>query len=1176
MRYINYISTLVFVLCTGAVVHAQKKEKISLKASGITLLMAVDSIRLNTIYNIAYNPEEIDLSARVDIDLENAGIYEALDMLFRDSGIYYTLIGQQVLLSSTPPVSDPRPRPPGLVTDRIDISGVVTDNFRSPLPGVTIYSNSGGYTQSDNNGYFLLSVPVTDTLLSFSFPGFHPVEIDLEGLENKQGMRVILEEKINPLEEVVLTGYQELKAERVTGSFETVDREALEERPFFGIQERINGKVPGLSFNPVTGSLQIRGQSSILQGATNPLVVVDGFPLVDQQNLNAINAEDIESITVLKDAASASVWGAGAGNGVIVIETRGGRFNEGLNIEFSSFTAIDKKADLDNLPWLSTREELDMDLEFLEKGWVDLENYLQRGRSLNDLHLAEVYRQGLAPDGGMWSNTTFQRFLDELADRNVNKDWERYLLRNRFTQTLNFSARGGGEGYGFFGSLSYVDRLEQEVGNSQERLTATLQNELVITDQVRLSTGLFGALGRMELNGIPINTLQRMQPYDQLVDEQGNPQSYYVNWNPWVSRQREEEIGGSYGFSWLEEQQNKEHFADTYDVRGNISLGVTFLNNWKFTSAFRFEKGRNDKKDYRSMTLPSHRNFIYDYFQEGEFAIPRGADYTRDINAYEGWTFRNTLNYENTWGEHNLTAFVGFEYQRRSRQFTRDRKLGYDRNSGAFTSVEAIGITDGNFSDWQGNRFIYRENQFDFFSSSDNRLVSGFTNIGYEWKEKYLFSAGLRLDQANIYVDDPQFRYKPLWSVGAGWIVSRENFLENEDWIDFLKMRISAGTGGNTIYSLSPRPTANTASRSYGNFYRYNYYIEPGNPDLKWEETFTGNLGTDFSFLEDHLTGSVDLYYKRSRDVVGRRPLDPTNGFGEGLLNYASIENLGYEISMQAILLNTGSFEWTGGFNFNYNKNTVKIFENANATPDNLSSGGFIVEGRSLYGLFAYRFAGLSSSGEPLIYNAQGVPQLWSDPLTLDALAYVGNREPKYYGGISSGLRFGNFDLTVNMNYQFGNIFRYSYNYANSGFGVANNTGSATSNLRMHEIWASRWQKPGDEAFTMVPAIPYNGINPYTQQAQSLSSTNPSHRVWSLSDFTIHPAGFIRVQDIILGYTLKGTSLKMPSLDQLRLSLQVANPFLWVENELGVDPLAPQVEAYTYLPRLIMGIRAKF
>lgn len=1177
----NRLIIMTFILIIGAVctLWAQQEERITFTGSGIPLKTVVDSIVRSTSYRFAYDPGEVDLEQKKDVALSNAEIYRAMEMLFQGTDITYSVSGTQILLMKKSSISQKRRdavnRPLGSTITYFDISGSVKDNLSVPLPGVTVYGASGAYTTSDINGEFLLSLPETDSVLTFFTPGFKTLEVPITDPESKRTYDVVLVEQVNTLDAVVLTGYQELKAERVTGAFENVGRDQLENRPFVGVLDRINGQVPGLSFNPVNGELQIRGQSSILMGSTHPLIVVDGFPLTDQENLGAINAEDIEDIYILKDAAAASVWGAGAGNGVIVIETRSGG-NQGLQMEFSAFTDIEQKPDLDKFRWLSTSEEIALDLEFLEKGWADISSYVLQGRSLNSLHEAYVLREGLAPDGEVWSQTTFNNYLEELRLRNMNNDWEKYLLRNQFTQTLNFSAKGGTEKNNFYASLSYVDFLHREVGNERERLTATLKNQFEIYEGIRLSTGFAGILGSAEANGIPIDRLRRTQPYDRLVNDMGGYEQQYVNWNRWVSRDREALLDSPYTFNWVEEQKNRDHFSDSYDLRADISLEIPVGKQWLFRSSYRFEMGNSTDKEFRNMTLPSHRNFINDFYKNGTYQIPQGSDYTRREYNYEGWTFRNTLNFEKEWNNQKLNVFGGFEYQRRFRVTSLDRKLGYDKDTEDYVSIEEIGIDSGNLSDWQGNRFGYRERDYDFRSALDNRLVSTFVNAGYDISDKYLFSGTLRLDQANIYGNDPDIRYKPLWAVGFGWVMSEESFFENLNWADRIKIRMSAGTGGNTIYSLSPLPSARTASIGWGNFYRYNEYLEPGNPNLKWEETFTGNLGVDFSFFQGVLSGSFDGYYKRSRDVVGRRPLDPTNGFSLGLLNYASIRNTGFDLRLRATLVEANKFNWTAGVNFNYNHNKVEVIDTGNENLDFLTFGGSIERGQSIFGLRAYRFAGLDASGQVLVYNEDGNAQLWSEPLTQAALSFEGSREPPYYGGLSTTAQWGDLDLTVNLNYQFGNVFRYSYAYASQGYGQYNNTGNFAYNIRLHEIWADRWMEPGDEQFTQVPAVPFNGINPYTGRPESLRSAAVSHRIWSQSDFTTQPGGFVRVQDIIFGYRLQGSKMRIPAIDQVRFTLQFVNPFLWVENSIGADPLAPRGEAYSYLPRVIFGLRTKF
>ncbi len=1079
--------------------------------------------------------------------------------------------------------------------NKVTVKGKVFDTNGVPLLGVTVIEKGTSNGIATNfSGEYSISVPNNATI-EFSYVGFQTKDVVVADLTYFINVDITLNEDVNKLEEVVVTGYQAIARERTAGSFDKVDVQQIQQRPSSpNIIERLTGQVSGLNINPVNNSFEIRGRSTILNDSSNPLIVVDGFPLADQQNFESINPEDIESVTILKDASASSIWGSRASNGVVVVVTKKGAKNKALTVDFSSFAEIENKVDLSDMNWLSTSQEIDLDMEFIDKGWANLSSIATGNGSINNLHMAYIYRNGLSPDGNVWSQNTFDNYINELRKRDITKDWEKYLLRNAVRTTYNLSISGGGDRNSFFGSLSYTNKLEPSIGDKNDRISMNLRNVFDFNDKISFTAGMTAVLRNQKENGLDsyygftgaggsVALAGLAQPYDQLVDENGQYVQNYYNWSPWVSQDREALVGAPYTFNYLEEQRNRDVNTTRVDLRADFKLDVEVFKDLTVSSSFRYERNTDDLDNFKSMNLPSQRNFTNDYYvlESGRYVnkIPVGTEYLKENTYSKGWVFKNTITWDKSWTNHDLTVFAGGEYSRRFSEFSRNRQFGYDKQATTYQPINEVDMVGRKILNWAGSPLTKYANGIYLFdiNNQDNRFVSYFSNLGYTYKQKYTLNGSFRIDQANIYGSNPDFRYKPLWSVGGAWNLDKEAFLESADWINRLKLRASYGLGGNSINSASPYPTARNRNITWGYPYITLVLSQPGNPDLKWEETATTDFGIDFAFFKNRISGSIDYYSKKSTDVYTNRSIDPTVGFASAFVNYADIDNKGVELVLNADIIRSQDFNWSVRANFNNNKNELVTLKTTNTpNPDSYTSGNAYEEGKPIGGLYGYNFAGLDANGEVLLYNIDGSTKSWRDAVEIDELVYKGTMVPKNYGGLSTTFAYKGFDLTLNANYQGGFVFSKSYNYASVGYGTGNNIDYDFSNIRMDKIWDTRWRQPGDEATTMVPKIFYNGTNPVTGLVENRYDTDSMHRIWNQSTNNIFKGDYVRIQDIILGYTMPSKFLKSTFFQGIRLTMQVANPFLWVANDLGIDPTAPDSEAYTNLTRYTLGLRATF
>jgi hypothetical protein len=445
--------------------------------------------------------------------------------------------------------------------------------------------------------------------------------------------------------------------------------------------------------------------------------------------------------------------------------------------------------------------------------------------------------------------------------------------------------------------------------------------------------------------------------------------------------------------------------------------------------------------------------------------------------------------------------------------------------------------------------------------------VSAFGNVAYTYNDKYSFTGSFRVDQKNLFGSDPDFRYKPLWSVGAGWQLSREDFMSDIDWINRLNVRATYGINGNASNKYSPYAQAVNDIRAYGNnIYDNLRLVRPANDRLRWEETAVTNFAVDFSFLNSRVNGSIDYYIKNSSDLLGGRDLDPTNGFARSVINYASMQNKGVELMLNLRVMKTKDFSWDVNVNFSYNKNEVTKVDNEINTPRKVAEKGILKKGQPLNNLYSFNYAGLSDGGEVMLYDLDGNTKSWREDVeSTGELLYHGTSVAPYYGGLSTTVRYKAFDLTLNTTFKAG--YKFSYNYG---------MGSDVEMRRMNEVWANRWQKPGDEKNTRVPKLAYDGLNPHTGNSESYLDSNDADLFWMNSQDMVHSGTFIKAKEIVLAYTMPQNILRNTPVNSLRMSVQVNNPFMWVENKHGIDPENAYGAAWTNLKGVIFGLKASF
>lgn len=1056
--------------------------------------------------------------------------------------------------------------------DKKLVKGELMDGNKNPVSNATVYGVlTKSKTMSDNEGKFELWLIEGDTL-HISAIGYAPLEYVSKTDEDM--LKLILHKVNMEIEEVVVnTGYQQLKPNEVNGSVTVISREMLELQNGTNILERLDGVSNGFSFligkrstNAQSKSgITVRGHSTI-NGPLDPLIVLDNF--VYEGDIENINPDDIESVTILKDASATSIYGARGGNGVIVITSKRGKFNQPVQVDVRVSNLIT------DIPDLSKFRDMD------NKDYIEIERMLyDRGNFNSDIN--RITKPALTPvvnilnkvDKGLLSLEEAESLIKQYENADFLKQYKEAFYKRGQTQQYHLGVRGGSDrqSWAFSANLNDVKTITSD---KQQRLNLHLSNRMKLADWINI--GIDAQLNKRNNKTAvtpSINELQRFGsrssvPYVLLFDEQGREVPFeryngvYLDtvgkgrledWNYYPVSDRGLQIT----------DQNSQELIGVFDVQVQPVQGMQVMASYQYQRQVSDINRFEDRKSYTMRDMINRFAQINE--NTGTVSYPvanRDRLLVQNKNIFSQ-QFRLQGNYAKKWDEHSITSILGFEAREAKNWGTNATYYAYNSDPLSYASpdrttsftVRPAGSTrigDSPFPD----------------SERINRFVSIYGNGQYSFRDRYSVSASFRRDGSNIYGLTTNDKWKPLWSIAAGYELSKEPFFHS-DIIDYLKIRASLGYSGNVDISRSALPVASfsTGEAALGSL-PIASIITLNNPSLRWEQVQQVNFGLDFKIWDNRFSGSVEYYLKESTDLYGPSAYDYTvRGISSTMeMNAADLSGKGVDVLLKVTPVKR-TVIWNSSMIFNYNTSKVKKYH-LSATDyqshlyNSIGVNGDIIrptEGRPLYELAAYKWGGLDSEGNPLGYlNGE----LSKDYVAIredvrikgensSSAFYVGTTVPLYFGSWYNDVSYKNFSVSLNITYRAGYYFRRNSIYYN---GLVGGGGG-------HRDFGDRWQQPGDELKTNVPAF----IFPEVQEGRD-------ELYWG-SEHLLEKSDHVRLQFINLSYTLRKTHRYMPKYT--RLFVNASNlGIIWRANKHKLDPDYP----YSISPSrtLSLGLSANF
>ena len=995
------------------------------------------------------------------------------------------------------------------------ISGTVSDNSGLPLPGATVLiKGTASGTSSDFDGKYLIKANQGATLV-FSFVGYNSKEVVVGSSSN---INVSMEENTSQLEEVIVVAYGKQTKESIVGSVAVVSSAVIENQQVTSPLRALQGAVPGVNLITAGGQpgnnpeIRIRGFSS-LNADASPLIILDGAQF--NGNLNTISQDQIESISVLKDASSTSLYGSRGANGVILITTKKGKKNSEPRITIRSQIGFSN-------PTVGVHDLLSTDDQF-ELTWEARRNENQYSLGQSPTDAAENATAGLVDYFG-YNPYNVNNPVDTNGNLITNNklwetNWEDEILRRDYLRTNhNVSLSGGDDKTTYFTSFDYLNEEGPVIRSNFERVSARVNLESQLNDWLKIG---FNTSFSRSNSGNPDQTSGSTTQVISWIygvssaypvfardgngalrlDVAGNPQ--YDLANGAVAGQSVNSVRPARGGQNIlaDLTLGKENRRRT-SYLGNVFAEFQLLEGLKFR------------------TNLSYENYLFDSFSFDDdllsFAsnvggrVDQDRDITTTLNAIQA------LNYTNGFGNHNfsidvITEAYTFEFDNLGAQGT-----GFLPNVSVLDGATAPESVTGNVVTERINSYMGR--------------------LAYNFDKKYFLEGSYRRDGSTRFSEDT--RWGDFFSVGASWVVSNESFLENNDVLTYLKFRGSYGELGNNRITF-----AGSAAQDY---FPYQSIFNLGwnnegntgillagvaDPDISWEKTESLNVGVDFELFNGVLSGTADYYSKESVDLIYAKPIPSSTGVSEIVTNIGAIKNYGIEVALNSRNISTDDFTWTSGINFSLDNNEI-----TELTQDEFINGSKLWKvGNSIFDWYLRDWAGVDP--------ADGFGMWYQDILDTDGNV-TGKTTTKQYdeatryetgssslpdiiGGFTNFIKYKQFDLSVLVNFSYGGTLLDSdYSGLISQF--------ANPGVAHHTDIKNRWQQPGD--ITDYPL---------------LLSGNNNHA--SRSTRFLFDNDYVRLKSLTFGYNLPSSVIDRIGLKSFRLFIQADNILTW-QSHKGIDP----------------------
>ena len=1148
--------------------YSQKSQEIFSVKSG-TIESIFRQIKKQSGYEFFYNTAVLDVKENVSLATPNGTLEDILRQVLGNK-YSYSIRDNYILISGKKHVLPDEVK-------KIVIKGLVKDRKGESLPGVSVLLKGTTVgVATDVKGEFMLTIPAQDTIvLRFTFIGMKTKDVVYRAQEKP--IVVVLEESATEVEEVIVTGYQEIKKERMTGSVEVVTSKDIANKGYTSVEDVLKGQMAGVAVMNLSGRpgaqarIRIRGINS-LTGDTNPIWIVDGMPLTGNEpevsmggtefeetvltsGIGNIPPDDIESITVLKDAAATAIYGSRAANGVIVVTTKRGTVGRSyINVQVSYGLS---EAPDNRLKMMNTKEKI-----AFERGiYEDFPGLNVGGR---------VYQLLKKVDNGLLTKVEAETEIERLSK--INTNWFDKIFRVAHTQNYSISLSGGNETTQYYGSLSYLSQEGVMPNNKYESMGASMKLTHDFNKFLRVHFDVRSSLRNDRSSASPVNPLDYAtyaNTYERLYDEEGNYDYDRSSFSE-LSSIRD---GYRYDFNILKDLNDNTTKSRYVSNQVSLKLEFKIMEGLMLSSMGTFSNSNNHSmKELVPGSYASKRaSWLAGIYTEGEITDEMNNGMVQESTSRsQQWTIRNQLEFARGFsgGDHYVNAYLGQEVSSSKGYGFTSMIPEWSDVYGVASYPDLTGVTlKSSFTDLLAKLGSHSETQ--------DRSASFFMTGSYSYKDRYVIQGSARLDGVDIIGTDN--RFSPLWNVSGKWNVHNESFMTRFGFINQLAFRVSYGFVGSIDRNALPFSVLRKVSNYSYNGEKIMDRYDPSNPSIKWQRQENRNIGFDASLLNNRINLVVNYYDNDTRNLLDDKKIAASTGRLSVAANVASVNNRGWEISLRTLNVRTTDFSWVTSVNFTKNKDKVtetyyqdlsEVSASTNSTFESIYN--LYIQGRPVKAFYGYKYAGVDPyTGNSLAYvdgfdddgNRLGtltpegkyVYNMDNDlttQLANSSRGYLGRSDPPITGGFTTQFNYKRFSLFAQFTYMTGHLARSFQYYVSGG-----TTSASARNLL--KIEANRWRKPGD--MTDVPKY----------------GTSRTEYLYQLFDFRFEKGDYLKCNNISLGYNLDPALCAKLYITRARLNLNMANVFTLTKFR-GIDPETKGAFTYpsarTYSFTLSIGI----
>ena len=1188
LRIMKISTFLMFAFVTG--VQAEGiAQKVNLNLKNVKVEDALSAIGKQTKHRFLYSDDVTKGAKRISLNLKNASLEDALEEVLSDNNYSYKVIANTITVNNIPKSTTK-------TTEEVvqnAVTGTVKDKEGRPLTGASItVRGTSVSTQTDDKGNFKINAPANGTLI-VRYVGFKNEEVSVS---SRSSIVVVLQSLENQLEvvDVVSTGYQNIDRKLFTGATSKVNAKDAERSGVPDVSRMLEGQVAGVSVQNVSGTfgaapkIRVRGATS-LSGDNKPLWVVDGIILEDVVNISnealstgdantligssvaGLNPDDIESFTILKDAAATAMYGARAMNGVIVVNTKRGRNTDGKpNVSYTGNFTTYLKPNYDQFDIMNSAEQMSILLEMENKGYYShsaVANAKDGGIFYKMYN--QMYDYNPNTDSFALKNTKEDRLNYLTRYAKANTDWFDVLFKNSLLQEHSISINSGTEKAQTYFSTSFMNDNGMTIGDNVKRYTANMRNNFKLSDKFSVELLVNGSIRDQQTPG----TLTRQSDpvygkYSRDFDI--NPYSYALNTSRLITPYNEdgslEYFTRNYApFNILNELESNFMQLTMLDLKAQGGIKYKFLPYLTYSAdgSYRYAKSErqhhvqdnsNMAEGFRANANPTVNDgniLLYpdpDYPNEQAVVVlPEGGFYNTTLNNIKNYYFRHNLEFDKTFNEdHRLNVFTSMELRYTDRQFADYDGVGYQYDN--------AGLVNTNY------RYFKKaaEGGDPYFGMgySKDRFVAYAARAAYAYKSKYSINGTVRYDGSNLMGKSRTSRWLPTWNVSGAWDIDQEKFFQPiESVVSGARIRgtyglvASMGNATNSaaiFYStLSKRPYENEKESLI-----YNSGLE--NSELTWEKLYEFNIGADLSLFKK-IDVTFDYYKRNIFDLIGPLRTSGIGGEYEKVANYGEMKAHGVELTIGGSpIKNTDGFRWRTQFNFGINKNEVTNLDINQNIWTLVRAEGAPLKGNAQRGLYSLQFDGLNSQyGYPTFVGSLGErneTSIWLQDTDIDYLKYEGPTDPTFTGGYFNQFAYKNFTVSALLTFATGNYVRLQPT-------ISSNYDDLTA---MSTDIVNRWIMPGDELRTNVPAI----LDRFTTDSRVVASDGSSvnatypYNAYNYSTERVAKGDFVRLKNISVSYQLPKSFTQRLKLANAQLAFVGNNvALLYSDKKLnGADP----------------------